>query len=420
MWDIKTREVLGTKYPANGALEDLKFSEDGQELIALLSNGECTKINVETLNEEPIAKHDQDSYVMNVSGDGSWVASSGLSGQLHLTDINTGHTRTVGHHGISINGICFDAAARRVACGGFNRVVTFYDLPSGRRSFELRDQSRIRQCEFFPGTEDRFISSSDQHLRIWDLVKRRPVLSITMDDGLTNFAVHPTGDLLSVGRRDGNIRFWERHRPTPEQVRDRRLQKHAMLQVEKAFRNQMWAADVVAEIEELDMAPRVKSMALSYLQARGDQFDLIVRQVEETVDDPSKDPETYNDTLIAAERILKQVEDAPQCESLLGMALFRAGRRADAVETLREAKAMLEQIPLMPNESYASNHRSQLLLQRATNLAFLAMALEQANRKSEASDALSELKADSELFSSMFPQLADEVKQLESRLHGGN
>ena len=422
IYDTSSGALRGpTKYFRDGSLHGLHFGPDGESVFVVLSNGACQKVDVDASQGIRVTQFDENPFCFDVSRSGNWIVAAGLSGRIELADVKTGKTQPLGDHRISINSVRFDDSEQRVACSGYDRKVTVYDLQSGLE-IKMGDRQRIPLCAFLPSDKKRLFASTFKSLRLWDLDERSPVLTFHSGDSrwFTGFAVHPSEEILCASLDNGSIRCWHRNRPSSYDVRSRRLRKHAQLWVERRLSKPGSALEVEEIKNGAMLSTEARRAASEYLAIRLDVLSDMVEQVKRVVLDPTHDDATYVNALANAQMVFNRIPDAPHCTSLLGMTQFRAGKNQDAIETLQKASVQLEQIPEMPRIRFTP--WMSIFRVRAKNFAFLALALAKGGQAVEAISAIAEMEHCREECGSFYQDgsLEKEVAELKSTLNSDN
>jgi len=207
-------------------IESLQFFRDANHLLIGDRQGASLMLGDGTLKQRVDFQHKGLVYEACPSPDGNWIAMGGLRGILQRTNLQTGKSKAIGQHAISIIGIAFSRDSSLVACCGWDNKVTIYDVESGEQTAVLRGHTRqVSGCAFMPdGT--RIVSiGRDRTLRIWHVESQRTLLTLRSDtdDSFASFAIHPNGNMIVAGTSDGRVRVWERNRPSRGVVTERRL-----------------------------------------------------------------------------------------------------------------------------------------------------------------------------------------------------
>lgn len=93
---------------------------------------------------------------------------------------------------------------------GAHDYLVFCDLASGRELFRLGGHcGRVLSVAVMPDGKHIVSGSTDNTVRVWDLIKRRQVAAFTCDGAVSACAVTPDGKVIIAGDELGRIHFLE-------------------------------------------------------------------------------------------------------------------------------------------------------------------------------------------------------------------
>jgi dipeptidyl aminopeptidase/acylaminoacyl peptidase len=148
------------------------------------------------------------------SPDGRWLAAgsgeTSRSGEIRLWDLRAHTSRTLsGGHSDLVYGIAWSPDSRRLAAGSYDKLVTVWDVATGKPR-RLKDHTDAVYAVAFSPDGSRLASvSGDRTVKIWDPVAGRRLY--TLGDAtaeLYSVAFAPSGKELAAGGADRMLRVW--------------------------------------------------------------------------------------------------------------------------------------------------------------------------------------------------------------------
>ena len=212
MWDASTGRKIRTIEGHTLTVNSIAYSTDGR-LIASSSINEIkiwnavTGIEIRTINTENV-------YTIAFSPDGKTLISGAKEG-LILWDVSTGREKNTLYAGY-VASVVYSPDGRNILFGTDNNTVELYDAISGNKIVSWRHSSRFSELypdskysvhvAFSPDGRKIVSRSTDLTIKIWDIVTRQELKTLTLEAGGSNEPVSfsPDGSLIVYGTVDSN------------------------------------------------------------------------------------------------------------------------------------------------------------------------------------------------------------------------
>ena len=348
VWNPVTGDLLVTLARPPGGTRDVAFSPDGRRLVSGGVGG-SVRVWETTTGDELLAIPAHTKPVRAVAFSPSLtapiLASGSADGKAKLWDAETGtELRTLEGHSDEVRSIAFSPCGRYLASGSHDAFVKIWDVQSGDEILELsRHEDEVTDVAF--SLDGRYLASTsrDRTVRLWG-----PLATGTIEDALAAHFARTEAHSLVDGRLD--------ELTNPDPVLD--------------------ALRTDAELSDLVRAAVLRLANQRAMQFRRQAFDL-EEAAWNLVKSPEHTLEEYDAALEQARQAFALIHDNRVFRKTLGLALYRVGRYAEALEALLEADATCER----PCETYPSH------------LAPLAMAQFRTGRAADAQYTLDRVEA---------------------------
>jgi len=153
---------------------------------------------------------DKNLSAVVASADGSWFATAGQDGIIHVLKTADGAEQRTMKHGCPIRALALSSDNALLASGGDDGVIRLWNPADGASAGQLpAEGGSVHALAWRPSTKELFSASSDGAVRWWRLPRggRDTPLS---QSRLTVMAVSPKGDLLAIGDWQGQLRIVRR------------------------------------------------------------------------------------------------------------------------------------------------------------------------------------------------------------------
>jgi WD40 repeat protein/tRNA A-37 threonylcarbamoyl transferase component Bud32 len=377
VWDSTSGKELLTINAGNADLvRSVCFSPNGKQLASAGGEG-VVKIWDSTTGQQLLALKGHTGYVQSVcfSPDGKRIASGGVDNTVRLWDSTRGQELLIlKGHTFWVSAVGFSPDGTRLASASHDKTIKLWDSMSGRELFTLKGHTFDISGLCFNPDGTRLASASGGTAKVWDATSGHELLTLTQHAGHC-VCFSPDGTRLasaSFGQKTAHVS--ESRLLSPETVRKRTL-------VEKV--DSLFTKLLVKELvlRELRIDPWLSKADRGFaLQVAGNLGDKSAAQLNDAawkvVRAPGATKEAYAVALRQAEAAMKAAPGTPYSMRILGVAYYRSGDYAKALDTLERQSEKIK----------AANARPS-----PTDLAFLAMAQHQTGKKDEAEATLGQL-----------------------------
>jgi WD40 repeat protein len=373
VWDSTSGQELLTLKGHTGAVNGVCFSPDGTRL-ASASTDQTVKVWDSTSGQELLTLKGHTGRVSCVcfSPDGMRLASAGFgkagkAGEVTVWDSTSGEEiLTIKGHTSWVNGVCFSPDGTRLASASYDGTVKVWDSTSGQELLPLKGHTNTVWSVCFSPDGTRLASaSSDQTVKVWDSTSGRELLSLK---GWTNmvFGVcfSPDGRRLASAA-DYMVKVWE-STPVPSDT----LRKRALVEkVDILFRRLLLKESVLRELRmDAWLSKADRRFALQVARTHSEDPLQLNNAAWQIVRAAGGKKEAYAVALRYAEAAVRAAPGTGYYLTTLGVARYRVGDYENAIQSLTQS----------------SPH--------PTELAFLAMAQHQLDKKDEAKATLARLR----------------------------
>lgn len=320
-------------------------------------------------------------WVMTVafSPDGTRLASASTETDrdIRIWDVATGRgvRSLVGHEG-AVHGLVFSSDGRHLFSGSNDEMIRTWDVETGATVRIHRGHSgTVFGLTLSPDGRRLASCSIDQSVKIWDVATGQELQTLKSNAGLlTSVAFSPDGTRLAAGSLKRSLTVWDA-RPLTDALR---AEIAAVNVVEMFFGRHLLQKNAIEAINSDATLPEsLRKQALELAEKRHvSPLDLNDRSWSLAAQ-PGRTIDQYELAIRCAEAACELVPDNGPFLNTLGVARYRAGKFAEAIETLTR-----------------SNELNSKVLEASVpaDIAFLAMAHHQLGHADEARTFLEQLR----------------------------
>ncbi|MGO9470012.1 MAG: tetratricopeptide repeat protein, partial [Isosphaeraceae bacterium] len=234
---------------------------------------------------------------------------------------------------------------------------------------------RVLSVAFSPDGQRLASGSTDQTVKIWDSATGKELFSLKDHAGsVDSVAFSPDGQRLASANADGSINLWEATSVSPE-IQHRRATNQM---VANLFGRMFLRADVLQRLRTLPgMSPSRRQEAITVAQTYPEDTGVVNVLAWELVKLPGGEMSGYRKALHYSEEVYQLEPENGLYLTTLGVAYYRMGNFAKALETLRRSD-------LINQKEYQGSDPA--------GLAFLAMTQQQLGHAEEAQAWLQRLR----------------------------
>jgi WD40 repeat protein/serine/threonine protein kinase len=383
--DADTNRVVRTLQVHHGRVQGLAFSPDGRRLASWAKDQTLRVCDVATGKELlRLTASVASGQGVAFSSDGRRVAAGNADSTVRVWDAVDGRELlSLAGHTRAVEGVAFSPDGRRLASGAMDGTVRVWDALSGEVLRTLKGhRATVWSVAFSPdgrrlaSASGPLSSGSNSSVRLWDVATGQELLNLREHRSfLRGVAFSPDGRRL-VSWGPFKIQVWEPVAVEPETWRQRVIADD----VDSLFDEGRLKYEVLAALRngatcsETDRACALR-MAESWAAEPAPLNDAAWIVVAA----PRSSKDAYAQALRRAEAAVRLAPDDGIFLNTLGVGQYRAGRYAEALDTLAKS------------EKLTTDKRGRFgPLPR--DLAFLAMARHQVGKQDEAKATLSRLR----------------------------
>jgi WD40 repeat protein/tRNA A-37 threonylcarbamoyl transferase component Bud32 len=376
-WDAGSGQELLTLKGHADLVNSVAFSPDGRRLASGSSDRTVKVWDADSGKEVLTLKvHTNGVGSVAFSPDGRHLAGGGNDDMVRIWDAADGQeTFTLQGHR-PVTSVAFSPDGRRLASGAQFSAVKIWDAADGKEVLTLDNGHRgnVTCVAFSPDGRRLASGGADSTVKVWDAGSGQEVLSLTGHTaGVVGVAFSPDGRRLAGACGDGTVRVWETQPLSAEDLERRAV----VALVQDLFDRLLLRSEVVAQLRKdptLDAATR--EAALQVAQTTSEDHDRLNDAAWDEVKAPGGKPEAYARGVRLAEAAVQAVPGNGDWLNTLGVAYYRLGDYAKALETLEQA-----------DKIHAAKDGSV-----PEDLAFLATAHQQLGHKEQAKATLARLR----------------------------
>jgi hypothetical protein len=312
------------------------------------------------------------------SPDGKRLASAGLDDTVRVWDAAGGQELLTleGHTG-EVDGLAYSPDGRRLASVYGDGSVLIWDAAGGRQLLALLGHTGMgRAVAYSPDGRRLASAGEDRTVRVWDAAGGQQLLVLQgHTGGVTRLAYSPDGRRLASGSWDGTVRVWEVSPVPAEVMRQRGLVRdvHALF-IELLLREEVLAA--VRKDPTLSDSNREFALQVAQAHSEDANASTLNYSAWAVVRRRDADKDAYVAALHRAAAAVRLAPGSGTILNTLGVAQYRMGNYAEALETLERSEKM--------NATKEGSFPE--------DLAFLAMAHRQLGHTGQAEAGLARLR----------------------------
>jgi WD40 repeat protein/serine/threonine protein kinase len=416
LWDAATGRELAVLRGHEGDVVSAAFSPEGTRVVTA-SWDKTARVRDAATGREMVVLRGHELAVNSAafSPDGTRVVTASWDKTARVWDAATGREMVVlrGHEDV-VRSAAFRPDGTHVVTASWDKAARVWDAATGREVAVLRGHElEVNSAAFSLDGTRVATASSDRTVRLWDAATGRETTVLRAHEGMVmSAAFSPDGFRLVTASDDTTAHLWD---TVPYRVRFasieaiRKVVKRIRPRIEEAIASEKTTSDLADEIQAdrtlsgpERTAAQIVLCETSEKAAEGTRRKLEADLLEEAAWYAVSRPQVSQ---ADADRAVVDARQATRLDpgngfilTTLGVALYRVGRRSEALETLRRAEVLnsrtnlaLEQLPA----GAAATRPSDLSHGESAHLAevaFIAMSLNQLGRKAEARAELERLR----------------------------
>jgi WD40 repeat protein len=351
VWDAASGRELLTLQRHGGINQSwwgMGYSPDGRRLAGVDGDGTVWLWDAASGRQVLAFKaHAGQVYGLAYSPDGRRLAGAGGDGSVRLWDAASGRQVLAlrGHTGPVVS-VAFSPDGRRLASAGGDGSVRLWDAASGREVLTLKGHAHgVQGVAWSPDGRRLASAGIDGSVRLWDAASGREVLALrhpTAREGprgeFTSVAFSADGRRLASAGNDGTVEVWETFVSAPDMRR-----REIVALVHDRFDQLLLRWEVLASLRKdtfLNATDRALAIQVAQTRAYKASPSQLNQAAWEVVKAPGRDREAY---ALAARQAQAAVQAAPgdgYILNTLGVAHYRLGEFAKAVETLKQSEKL--------------------------------------------------------------------------------
>lgn len=229
IWNVESREHLGTGNGHTGWITSLTFSRDGARIASSSFDGTVRLWNATThrgAGHQVVGPGSPDgappiAQSVAMSPDSARMAAGYSDGSLWIFDTDSGRPVMPPMRSDSgaVERTQFSPDGHRIATAGHDRKIRVWDADTGRAVAVSAPEhtDTIAQLIFSPDGRRLLSTSGDHTTRLWDIESPSFVgTALTgTDDYLNNITFSPDGRLIAGGGSDHTVRLWNAQTGAP-------------------------------------------------------------------------------------------------------------------------------------------------------------------------------------------------------------
>ncbi|MGE3777261.1 MAG: hypothetical protein AB7F89_08760, partial [Pirellulaceae bacterium] len=339
--ELETGKLVRSIPAHQQPLSHIKFFPDGR-LASASIDGEVAFWSAGDFREfSRFRGSDAEITGVAISPDSQWIVLGSPKGTVRDIELRDGRTGEVVKtlHGSEDSPHCLDFSGdgRYLFTGGRDQRIQCWDLSAGTLKY-TRDahSSTVMSLDIAPDGRRLASSSGDRTVKIWDadsgfeLLTLRPGLS-----RMYSVVFSPDGSRLAAGTGGGGRTVWDSRFLTSSLRKAEATVASARLVFESLLDQYVLEEEVRSRIPTLtDVTSDVRARILILAERHVSTPEEYQSRSREIALQPKLSAERYSLAVQGAERaVASQPEDGLNLNTL-GIALYRAGRFADAIDAL--------------------------------------------------------------------------------------
>jgi len=184
------------------------YKRQGEDWFAIFNKNVPRQLDVSLLHT---FEHNSFVPCVRFSADGKYIAT-GCNKSAQIFDVKTGaRVVTLFHENVAMVGtVCFSPDGRYLATGGNDKIIRIWDVQRKKIKQEfIGHESSISSLDFSRDGTRLASGSGDRTARLWDMETGQILLTLLIDDVVTNVTISPDGKFVAAGSLDRCVRVWE-------------------------------------------------------------------------------------------------------------------------------------------------------------------------------------------------------------------
>lgn len=217
IWESHTGKLL-FQFPQKGAVNQVRFVDDGRSLITSALDG---TIGVwKTTTGGPLYSFDQKSEpgTIHISPDGRQLSSISNNGVVRIWNLETGQLvgTSIQHRG-KVSSMAFHPDGRRIVTSGEDGTVRVWDFAARDLPLTLRHANQLTEIRFSHDSCRLATGSWDFTARVWNAANGQALGEpLQHPNAAFRLALSPDGEQLVTTCLDGKVRVWNLTQPISE------------------------------------------------------------------------------------------------------------------------------------------------------------------------------------------------------------
>jgi WD40 repeat protein len=211
LWNPRIRDPIGQPIKAPGAVRDVAFSPNGEEIaVAVDSSVHVWKVDTRQHIEPPL-NHTETVNSVAFSPDGTTIATASNNDALAIWAAGD-HTRKreLPDHDNDVRDVAFNQDGTVIATAAGDNTVRLWNATTYTSRRLLGHQAPVRSVAFSPDGTRLVSASDDKTLRVWDTAEGHAVGEPLRghESAVVGVAYGPDGALIASVSDDKTVRLW--------------------------------------------------------------------------------------------------------------------------------------------------------------------------------------------------------------------
>ncbi|MCB0070438.1 MAG: hypothetical protein KDE20_03230 [Caldilineaceae bacterium] len=240
---VQTSRVIHTLPEHDAIVSSVLFTPDGAKLVTAGFDGRVmiwdaatfdrlqtidigaqitATVNVDANMEQQMAPEERkldQVYALDISPDGTRLATGNEDGSITLIDVATGTVQTVLRgHTERVLDVAFSPDGTLLASAGADERALLWDLAAGLEIYALEGHTNnVMGIDFSPDGARIATASEDRSVRIWDVASGTEITALTdHGDTVNDVAFSPDGRWLATASWDNTARIYDAETLQPQ------------------------------------------------------------------------------------------------------------------------------------------------------------------------------------------------------------
>ena len=221
LWDVNTRQPMGTLRGHSDIIRSIAFNQDGSMMAS--GSEDKTIILWDMKTHEPFHTLSGHSDVLTrvaFSPDGKTLASGSEDATIILWDVETGQPiHTLSGHSRIVRSVAFSPDGNTLASGSDDGTILLWDLKAdepvgkplgGQKDPVLSVSNPVYSVAFSPDGKLLASGSFDQNVILWEVKTGQPIYTLSRHSApVRTLAFSRDGSTLASGSADRTIILWD-------------------------------------------------------------------------------------------------------------------------------------------------------------------------------------------------------------------